>query len=205
MKAIIAPLNEYFYNYEKYDGLNSLEKFAKRNPRFFIWLESIQKRDWVKNLFQSKPFAWFLLPLVAILTISMVIRVFINVMPKIVSNIGKKRYFKFINQELYKATDKIVDADIDIKEELTVFLRSGYKLLIYYNPNSLPKEEKKLKSFYEKLEGLKKELGVIMVFEASTDADIEKMIKELNIDVSKSYFVKGEGFDLVSAKRLEIA
>lgn len=42
-----------------------------------------------------------------------------------------------------------------------------------------------------------------MVFEASTEADIEKMITELNIDISKSYFLKGEGFDLVSAKRLE--
>ncbi len=203
MKAIIAPLNEYFFNYEKYDGLNSLEKyFIKKHPSIFNWLISIQKQAWVKKVFQSAIFSYLLIPLIAIAVVILVTRIHIAILPQIITNFGKKDYFKIINKELQRETDKIVEPEKDLQKEVSVYKEKGYQLLIYYSPKLIPKDEEKRQIFFKKLEGLKKELGVLMVFEASNDSDIEEKIKELNIDISKSYFVKGEGFDLISTNRL---
>jgi len=43
MKAIITPLNEYFYNYQKYDGLDFFDRLGKKEPSSFTrFKESIR-------------------------------------------------------------------------------------------------------------------------------------------------------------------
>ncbi len=185
MRAIIIPLNEYFYNYQKYDGKNPVEGFIYRRK----WLYNFIKTKFGKKL------------LLAIIVYPLVLFAFLFFFgPFYLYHLLLSRKNEamekadLIFDALDRWTDKITRKDIIAS--LSIFERNEMNILVYFNDEMIPAKPKERDKFFQKPESMKQGLKVHHVFEANKKEDVEDVIQRFNINPNQSFFMSDGKIDL---------
>ena len=191
MKSIIVPLNEFFFNWEKYDGTSPIENFWKRNPLIY----KVLSQKYISVLIAATILSPFLL-YYTIIYLWYKIR------------IGSEKAMEIMNPIMDKFIDsypkfKFTQKHKNILPFLKKFQNNGYSLFIYYNDGMIPHGDNEKNEFYSKLENIKSQLNFKLVFNANTKFDIQDIIKTYNIDVNNSFFMTDGKIDLTYIPELK--
>ena len=196
--SIILPLNEYFYNHEKYDGLDRGEDFQKKHPHLIKFVQKIGDLKYGNT----------------ILVIFLAIPIFIFAVAFYFGPIYCYRLISFrshikASEKLHTLMDKIDEHQntyfkkrFNVKEALIKYEKFHITFFVYYNNSMIPRDEMKRISFFQKLDQMQKDLNVKFVFEANTKVDIENVISKFGITVSESLFISDGIIDLTGYKHL---
>ena len=191
MRAIIIPLNEYFFNHQKYDGKNPVEGFIYRRP----WLYKFIRTKHGGVLFKA----------IAMLPLALIGFLFflgpIYLYHLIVS--GKKAAkdkvdstFAAMDRWEYKIRSK------DIRPSLEVFEKNKMHILVYFNDDMIPVKAKERTKFFLKMETMKQSLKVHHVFRANIKEDVEAIMQKFEIDPSQSFFMSDGKINLTECRLL---
>jgi hypothetical protein len=188
MRAIIIPLNEFFYNHDKYDGTTPPERFFNRRPIFKKYFLETK----VGEAILVYPFAFAVLAF--------------YVAPFFTWHYLKSGY-AIANSKCHVVAGKFEKAlkkfqSKNIFPTIQIFQRKGYSLIVYYTSDMIPRKTKKRKIFFEKMELMKAKLKIAHIIEANSREDIEKAILSFNINVSESFFMTDGRIDLSDYRQI---
>lgn len=191
MNAVILPLNEFFYNHQKYDGLNPFAAI-------------IHRHKWVKKFVDSRfGYKSFLFLVVYPLATSGFLFFLgpVYVYHYLLS--GKKRA-KLKTDKFFAAMDRWDNRlkSKNIYSTVNFFKEKKMKVIVYYSTDTIPVTKKKQNEFFRKIDSMKQNLEVFHVFPANSKNDVEDVIRKFNIDPDQSFFMSDGNIDLGGYSRL---
>ncbi len=191
MKAIIIPLNEYFYNFKKYDGRTPPQRFIETRPLLYKFFRSRAG---------EKIFLAFLYPFAFILFCIIFGPIYIYDCLRGGKKQANNKANKILDR-MNKWTDKMTRKDM--KKFLQKFTNENFKLFLYYSDEMIPKNEKQRDLFFIRLEKMKEGLNLHHVFLANEQADVEEVMQLYGIDPDQSFFMSDGKIDLGNMKMIE--
>lgn len=191
MKAIIVPLNKFFFNFEKYDGSNVPQRFWRRHTK-------------LQKLFSKKFFVtvFVLLP-TSIFILFYFMPVYLWHYIKSGKKVALEKFGTAIESFQERAEKTKFLESKDIYPVLRKFHGNGYSIFVYYTSSMIPEKKKKQKMFFEKLELMKEKLNIKLVLEANGKEDIERTLQTFDVTVSESFFMTDGIIDLSNYPQLE--
>lgn len=191
MQALIIPLNEYFFNHQKYDGMNPSVRF-------------IFKHKWLYNFSNTKPGKIFIkyfiaLPLAILGTLFFLGPIYLYhyiLAGKKAANIKVDLTFAAMDKWMKKFERK------NIQDSIAFFERNKMTLLVYYNAGMIPGKIVERKIFFKKIASMQSNLKVHHVFEANSKEDVEEVIKRFDLEPGKSFFISDGKIDLTLQAQL---
>lgn len=186
MKVIIVPLNDYFYYYQKFDGLDLFERLKRWFKNIPTWVVNIANSKGINSFFETK-FGSFVLvfilafPVFLILTLLFILPLHIWMLVKHGSNAAAERnkYLEFLFNER-----------VDVLGKIDSLKKEGFELIIYYNKKRIPRYRNR---FLRKIEMIRKGVKPLTIIQADEIIDISNLISEYKVDVKSSYFIS-DGF-----------
>lgn len=187
MKAIILPLNKYYFNFEKYDGTLPAERFWRKHPM-------------MHKVFESKIIIYGIVYPVAFLLVLLFIGpVYLWHLIKSGKKNSRKKMediLEILNEWQEKLKSK------NIYHVIAKIDRNNFSQIIYYSHDVVPKSKNNQESFFMQLELMKKKLNIAHVCEANSKEDIEKVISAFNINPQESFFMTDGKIDLDDYRQL---
>ena len=199
MRAIIIPLNKFFFNYEKYDGTIVAERFWRRNQRLkkiIFGIDDTKIGNWIINYLIISP---LILPFVIVYFGPLFIKHFLKE--------GRKNINEHMHHEVDLFEEKLDRTKWMQKMDIFPFIRKyqlrQFAFFVYYTSDMIPKKEKRRKEFFEKLQLMKDKLNIVHVSEANTKADIENILTLYKVDANESFFMTDGNIDLSNYPMVE--
>ena len=178
MRAIVLPLNELFYNFEKYDGSTSGERFNRKHPTYIKFVNSKFGGRIIKYC-------------VAIpIGIALIVLFAAPVYFFFILRYGYAR----AKSRMHAGMDKWVSISENKRKNILPIIRKfrtdGHAVFVYYTSEMIPKKEKQKKMFFKKLLLMKRKLNISHLQLADTKEDIETLIWLFDIDRVEYFLMK---------------
>lgn len=193
MRAVILPLNEFIYNFEKYDGSRRGDRFDRNHPDL-IKFSNTKAGEWVMKYCIALP-----------IFILLVVLFFLPAYLLFLIRCGHKKNKSKLNAILDRMDDKanavINKKRKDVRFMLNRCLTDNAFIFVYYTPEMIPKKTRQRKRFYEKLALMKKGLNIFHVQLVNKKEDVETMIWLFDID-RVEYFLMNLQLEISSPELL---
>ena len=174
MLAIVLPLNEFFYNFKKYDGISREDRFDRNHPALVRFFKT-KTGEWVLKYLLAFPVFIFILVLF-----------YLPIYTFFLIRCGHKKAKANMEVILLKYADKasavMGKKRKDVHAMLSRCLIDNPVIFVYYTPEMIPKKRKNQKVFFKKLALMKKEFDIFHLQLVNKKDDNETMIWLFDID-----------------------
>lgn len=183
MRAIILPLTDVLFNFEKYNG-SFHDRMRIKYPAYYKFIDS--------KIGNRIGMIFFIMP-IAVLSFSLFFG------PLYFIFILRYGYSK-AKIKMHKLMDKL-DEESNNKERWlfktvdVIFMRYRMEetaVFVYYTSAMVPKKKKKQRKFLDKLKSIQKEFKIDHIQQANTSEDIETMIWLFDIDRAELFLATME-------------
>ncbi|MCX6292603.1 MAG: hypothetical protein NT126_12710 [Bacteroidetes bacterium] len=174
MRAVIFPLSEYLYHFEKYDGSSRRDRFHKKYP---FYLRFVNTKFGITVMVIC-----FGIPIIVLVTAVYFLPVYFFMILKFGYKNSKLKMNKLVD-DFGDMLDSISDKKREnIFQSLNTIQSDGFSIFVYYTPSMIPSKKKQRRKFFEKLDLMKEKLKIAHVREVQSKEDIETMIWLFDID-----------------------